>query len=171
MIKNEDILEIKVSTNLLDIAKERASKFKMNRYTHSNNIDSRIAGFLAEEVFYHNFGGDKVADSDYTCDIVNSKLGCIDLKTKRCKSKPLITYDCSVSAYQVKKIKSDYLMFCRCSYTFDYIWFLGLIKSGEFVKKSKLMKAGERDGSFVCRSDMYQIPIAQLSNFSDLLYD
>jgi hypothetical protein len=170
MITDKDILEIKINPTLLAIARERASAFKMNKYTQSNNIDSRVAGFLAEETFYANFAGEKVADTNYKCDIIHSKLGCIDLKTKRCKSRPLIDYECSVSSYQLKKIDSDYLMFCRCDYEFNYLWFLGLIKSDEFVSKSKLMRAGDRDGAFICRTDMYQLPISQLYNFSELLY-
>lgn len=170
MITDKDILEIKVNPSLLIIAKERADAFKMNKYTQSNNIDSRVAGFLAEETFYANFGGEKVADTDYKCDIIHHKLKCIDLKTKRCKSRPLIDYECSVSAYQVKKINSDYLMFCRCDYEFKFLWFLGLIRTDEFVEKATLMKAGERDGRFVCRTDMYQLPISNLYNFSQLMY-
>lgn len=169
MITDDNILEVKVSKRLLNIAKDRADKFKMNRYTQSNNIDSRIAGFLAEEIFFDNFGGEKVADTNYDCDIINSNLGCIDLKTKRCKSRPLLTYDCTVSAYQVKKIKSDYLMFCRCNYEFTSLWMLGIIKSSEFVKKARLMKTGERDGRFVVKSDIYQLPIKQLNPFTDLI--
>lgn len=170
MITDKDILEIKVNPSLLIIAKERADAFKMNKYTQSNNIDSRVAGFLAEETFYANFAGEKVGDTNYKCDIIHSKLGCIDLKTKRCKSRPLIDYECSVSAYQVKKINSDYLMFCRCDYEFKFLWFLGLIRTDEFVEKATLMKAGERDGRFVCRTDMYQLPISNLYNFSQLMY-
>ena len=170
MITEEDYYEINISTQMYSKALDRAKNFESNNaMSICSSKGPKIAGFVAEEIIINNFGGKLIDDKKLSYDI-DCHIGTIDVKTKRCRSRPLITYDCSVTEYQAKKQKSDYLLFCRCDYDFTKLWVLGIIETKEFLDKSTLIKKGDVDGRFVARTNMFNLKIKDLYNFMELYY-
>ena len=168
MITESEIFEINITEGVLSNAKKRAKSFKSNSQTIERKLDTKIAGFVAEEIFVDNFGGELVADSNFFHD-VETDIGGIDIKTKRCKSKPLINYDCSVTSYQLQKAQCDFFLFCRCNYDFTKLWICGIISTKKFREKSEFIPKGTRDGGFVCNTDMFNMKIQDLDNFMEYI--
>lgn len=158
------ILEIKTSKKNLDVAKERANNFAGNKFTITQ--DGKLAGFLCEQIFVDNFGGELV--NSYNYDILLNGLK-IDIKTKRCSSEPLGEYTCSVSAYQKDKQDCDYYVFFRALNDLSKVWVLGAISKEEFFKKATFVPKGTRDGRFVASADMYSMKISDLDSHINLM--
>jgi len=156
-------LQIKIRSKNLQRAQNRSKNFTGSKSTFSKG--SHIYGFLSEEIFLDNFGGELIDNRDF--DIWVEGLGAIDLKTKVCTSAPKPEYSCSVASYQMKN-KCDYYAFFRTMKDKSYTWFLGIISKDRFLKEAEFIKKGTRDGGFVHRVDTYSIPISKLESFHEV---
>ena len=150
------MIEFEISKKLLADARKRADLQKSNKFTFSD--DGKLYGIIAEMLFLEHFGGELKNTKHY--DIV---LGAhkIDIKTKSCKDKPKENYTASVSDYQ-KNHESDAYFFFRVSKDLKLACAFGGMLKKEFYEKAELVKAGTRDGGFVCRVDMWSIEISKL---------
>jgi hypothetical protein len=156
-------LQIKIRQKNLQRARERSENFKGNKSTFSKG--RQIYGFLSEEIFIDNFGGELIDNRDF--DVWVEGLGAIDLKTKVCKSEPKPEYMCSVAAYQIKN-KTDYYAFFRTLSDQSVTWFLGIISKEKFLEEAELIKKGTREGPFVHKVDTYSVPISKLDSFHEV---
>jgi hypothetical protein len=133
--------------------------------------DGNLAGFYGEVAvaYYFSKKGCEVSHSNtYDYDlIVDGKT--IDVKTKRCKSPPKPTYDCSVANFNTTQ-KCDYYLFTRVMN--DTVYLLGNIHKERFRTESVFHKKGETDSNFVggkpfrFHADCWNIRIDQLKNFN-----
>ncbi len=161
------ILKIKISLENLNLARKRAKNIGSNKRKISPG--GELPGLVCEEIFLDNFGGTLV-DSP-TVDIVHSKIGTIDVKTKRCGSAPKDHYTCTVAAYQIDKADCEFYAFFRVHNNLDEAWFLGIISRAEFMEKASFLKKGDPDGDtgFTARADCYNILISDLKEISEVM--
>lgn len=128
------------------------------------------AGFIGELVVANYLGIKK--KNTYQYDLIEpEKCSTYDVKTKRCKSKPLPTYTVSVCALNPNQ-KCDAYIFVRVTNELDKAWILGYVPKDEFFKKAKFCKRGELDPDSNChwrfKEDCYNMYIKDLNNISEL---
>lgn len=157
------MIKIKIDPKLIQKAIERGKTFRHNQYSIIQN--GHIPGFICEEVFLDNYGGQYVGSTKYDIVLNGHK---IDIKTKQCTSEPLPTYDATVAKYQEHQT-CDYYVFFRILKSFEYCWILGAYPKKQFTLDANLMLKGTRDGRFLCRTDCYTMPINKLHSVVDLL--
>ena len=107
-----------------------------------------------------------VSETSRTHDIEFKGLT-IDVKSKKCKSKPLPEYTASV-VHKKNKLKSDVLLFTRVHENLMLVWVLGWLPTDEFYKNATPIEAGTREGQFVHRVAGYHIAISELRPFETL---
>ena len=127
------------------------------------------AGFLGE-IVVANYLDVKKANT-YEYDLVSKKEKTYDVKTKRCKSKPLPDYTVSVCALNTNQKCDDYI-FVRVDNELTTAWILGYMPKEKFYKKAKFCKKGELDPDSNCnwrfKEDCYNMYIKDLNPISEL---
>lgn len=159
------MIKIKVSPKNIDAMNLRAEKFKVDRNTIFNM--GHKYGFLCEQIFLDNFGGQLIDNNNYDILMPNGRK--IDIKTKKCRMEPLPHYNCGVYEYQIQKAECDTYVFFRCHENMSYVWILGMIDKDEFLKQATLTLKGDRDGRFVAPRNTYNIAISELENVTKLI--
>ncbi len=157
------MIEIQIPDEVLKKASERAD-------AQSNNIFSftttgKLYGLIAEELFLNKYGGELKNTKHYDIEINGLKL---DLKAKSCKGLPEPHYSASVSDYQ-KGHKSDGYIFYRVRKDLKVAWELGGFLKDDFFQKATFIPAGSRDGPFICKVNMWNVPISDLKSVEDIL--
>jgi len=156
------MIEIEISEPVLAKAAGRADLQKHNIFSFTTN--GKLYGILAEELFLDKYPGELKNTRHF--DILYKDMK-IDVKAKSCKDIPLDTYTASVSDYQ-KKHPSDFYVFYRIKKDLKVAWELGGLSKKDFFDKAEFIKSGTRDGPFVCKVDMWSVPISDLINMKDL---
>jgi hypothetical protein len=128
------------------------------------------AGFIGERVVADYLGVKKA--NTYQYDLVNGqKEKTYDVKTKRCKFKPLPNYTVSVCALNTRQ-DCDAYVFVRVDNEMKNAWILGYMPKEQFFKKAKFCKKGDIDPDSNCnwrfREDCYNMYIKDLKNINDL---
>ena len=154
------MIEYPITEAMLALAKENSREMG----TLKNSItsgDGNIAGFLGELIALDILGASRKNTYDY--DLVLSTGKTVDVKTKRTKYKPLLSYDCSVAGFNTKQ-KCDYYCFVRIKDDFTVGWYLGLIPKDEYFNKAVFLKKGDFDSSnkYTVKADCYNLKIEQL---------
>jgi hypothetical protein len=154
------MIEYPITEEMLALAKANAEEMG----TLKNSItsgDGNIAGFLGELIALDILKAKRQNTYDYDLVLPTNKT--VDVKTKRTKYKPLVTYDCSVAAFNTKQ-KCDYYCFVRIKEDFTVGWYLGLIPKDEYFKKSVFLNKGDFDNSnkYTVKADCYNLKIEQL---------
>ncbi len=131
--------------------------------------DGNIAGFLGEILANMVIGGKIENSKDF--DIIGPDGSTYDVKTKRCTSEPLPSYECSVAAYNVVQRCNKYV-FVRVEYInneYTRGWVLGHIDKNEYFEKARKLYKGQKDGSnwFTVKSDCYNLKIEELNEFEN----
>jgi len=161
------LTELEVSEAVLSKAQARASKIGEN----SKKIcsDGELAGMVAEELFLDTYGGELV--DSYNYDVAHAKIGCIDIKAKRCSSRPLDSYSCTVAAYQVKKKECSHYAFYRITNDLSTAYCLGIIPVVAFMEKAQFLKKDEiEEGThFKVKCDCFNIKISDLDQIEEYL--
>ena len=158
------MIEIEITEKM----KNRAWKKAREMGKLKNSItggDGNIAGFLGEEVANEVVNGQITNTYDY--DILKDGLK-IDVKTKRCTSKPKPYYDCSVAAYNTTQ-GCDYYVFVRIENKggkWGKAWVLGSYPKKKYFQDAKFLRKGTKDGnnSFIVKSDCYNMSIDKLQS-------
>lgn len=158
------MIEIDISSEVLEIASVRANLQKINAYSFTTN--GKLFGIIAEELFLDKY---KMAirknTKHYDVEYKGLKL---DVKAKSCKDVPLPNYTASVSDYQ-KKHKSDGYVFYRIQKDLKKAWELGAMLKDEFFGAADFVPIGTRDGPFLCKVDMWSLPIGRLGTVEQLI--
>ena len=152
--------EVTVTGGQLIRARQKA--VEMGRLANSiTNGAGNLAGFIGEVVVADELNAKH--DNTYDYDLTLNNTTRVEVKTKRCNSKPLDTYDCSISAHGTKQ-KCDMYVFVRVLNDFSKAWILGKIMKDEYFEKAKYHKKGELDpdNKFRFKADCYNVKIHQL---------
>lgn len=127
------------------------------------------AGFLGEIAVADYLEVER--ENTFGHDLVGKKDRTYDVKTKRCKSKPLDNYTVSVCALNTKQ-NCDVYVFVRITVDLKTAWILGYMPKEEFYKKAKFCKKGELDPDSDCnwhfKEDCYNMYIRDLKPISEL---
>ena len=156
--------EVTVTGGQLIRARQKA--VEMGRLANSiTNGAGNLAGFIGEVVVADELNAKH--DNTYDYDLTLNNTTRVDVKTKRCNSKPLDTYDCSISAHGTKQ-KCDMYVFVRVLNNFSKGWILGKITKDDYFSKAKYHKKGDLDddNKFRYKTNCYNVKISDL----DTLY-
>jgi hypothetical protein len=160
------MIEIEIKKEWIEEAKRKAEDLGVLRHSFMKG-EGNVIGFLGE-IMVSNKLKAKI-ENTYDYDIIKKGIK-IDVKSKRCTSKPKPHYECSVAAYNTKQ-KCDFYVFVRILDTLDLGWICGIIDKTGFFKKSKLYKKGfcdERNG-LIFKEDTYNLEIQYLIDLSKLI--
>lgn len=124
------------------------------------------AGFLGEVCAAKYLKADHKNTYQYDLILPNGKT--VDVKTMRSKFMPLLSYNVTISNWNTKQ-KCDYYVFTRCHTKYHKVWLCGYIDKEVFFDKATLRKKGEKDGTFVYKSDSWALPIDQLMPIERLI--
>lgn len=155
------MLEISLSPRTIKLAKILSEDLPSLRNSIERG-EGNLAGLIGEVVAATVL--DAKIQNTYDYDIITSIGERIDVKTKRCTSKPKLYYDCSIAAYNTKQ-KCDTYAFVRVLTDYTNAWYLGSLPKEEYFQKATKMKAGELDKSnnFTVKADCYNLKIENLN--------
>ncbi len=154
--------EIDVTGGQLIRARQKA--IDMGRLANSiTNGAGNLAGFIGEIVVADELNAKQ--DNTYDYDLLLKDKTRIDVKTKRCNSAPLDTYDCSIAAHGTKQ-KCDAYVFVRVLNDFSKAWILGKLGKKEYFDRATFFKKGmvDPDNGFRFRADCYNVKINMLES-------
>ncbi len=128
-----------------------------------------MVGMLGEQMAANYLNAERVGHKHYSHDLELNGFS-YDVKTKTCNSEPKADYNCSVFAKDGEiPLKSDRVLFARCSAFYDKVWLVGWLTTKQFKRRSEFIKAGTREGAFIHRTDGFHVPIAKLNKMEQLL--
>ena len=161
------MVEVKIKPQWKRSALKEASELGALRKSITGGAGN-WAGFLGE-IVVANYLDVKKANT-YEYDLVSKKEKTYDVKTKRCKSKPLPDYTVSVCALNTNQKCDDYI-FVRVDNELTTAWILGYMPKEKFYKKAKFCKKGELDPDSNCnwrfKEDCYNMYIKDLNHISE----
>ena len=155
------MLEVKVTEAMLTSAKNKAAEQGKLKRSFMEG-EGNVVGYLGEEIFakaYPNVERKNGYHSDF---IFNGEK--IDIKSKKCKSKPKVWYECSIVAYSLKTQKNDRYVFIRVRKDLSMGWILGTISKEDFIARSHFMRKGRLDisNNYKVKEDCYNLKISDL---------
>ena len=154
--------EIDVTSGQLIRARQKA--VEMGRLANSiTNGAGNLAGFIGEIVVADELNA--THNNTYDYDLLLKDKTRVDVKTKRCNSAPLSTYDCSIAAHGTKQ-KCDTYVFVRVLNNLSKAWILGKLGKQEYFGKATFFKKGtvDADNGFRFRADCYNVKINMLES-------
>ena len=138
----------------------RRSKKLGSLKTSFTNGKGNMTGFLGEVAFEKTFKKfTYVGDKSYTHDYEYKGLK-VDVKAKKCTSKPKLNYNASVVKTNFSKFEADIYFFMRVHESLKKVWLCGWSHKRSIIHKKRLNKKGERDADgFRFKADGYNIEI------------
>jgi len=160
------MIEVLIDDNMMKIAKKRAEELGQLRNSITRG-EGNLAGILGELAINKVLGGEIKDKRNF--DIVFENGIKIDVKTKRCKSKPEEHYECSVSDYNTSQ-KCDKYVFVRILNDYSKAWILGCIDKNVYYEKAVFIKQGQIDRSngWRAKCDCWNLPISSLDPIDTL---
>lgn len=160
------MIEVKITDKIINRGKTLYNFYKIN-----NSITKGMSqdyGALGEAVFMEYYG---LPDTSYAptkdYDIIHPNGHTIDVKTKKCNSKPKPHYFASVTLGSYGHQKCDYYCFIRINTEMTLAWICGFITKANMSKFGKLYRKGELDPSsgnnFNFKDDCWNIEIEKLN--------
>ena len=159
------ITEIQINSDYMSRAREKASSVGILQGSITGGTRN-VIGAIGEVIVADSINADEISTYDY--DLVKDGKR-IDVKTKRCTSKPLPNYDCSVAFHGTKQ-DCDTYVFVRVLSDLTRAWILGSISKPDFYKKATLYRKGDVDSNngFVFKADCYNLSIDKLSPIHEI---
>lgn len=166
------MIEVQITDGMLTRAQQKADEMgKLNKSITGGK--GNLAGFIGEEVVHHALGGGEIVNTHDYDFILNNIM--YDVKTKRCKDKPLLHYECSVAAMNTVQ-KCDRYIFVRVEYNKQTnelgprAWILGWYDKKEYFDHARYLRKGQRDGDnwFTVKANCYNIPIEALRPIDEI---
>ena len=157
------MVEIEVTQDILARAKRKAASVGVLQGSITGGL-SNVVGAIGEVVVRDLLDAEEVNTYDY--DLIKNGVR-IDVKTKRCNTKPRDNYDCSVAAHGAKQ-DCDKYVFVRILCDMSRVWILGEITKGRFYSEATPHKKGDVDLSngFVFKADCFNLPISKLEKLN-----
>lgn len=125
-------------------------------------------GVLGELVYMAANGGTRKDTYDY--DVIHDDGTRVEVKTKRTRSYPDSSYECSVAVFNATQGCDEYA-FVRVLYDMSRGWYLGSLPRDEYFEKARFLRRGETDGSngFTVKADCYNVAIRHLRGASNVV--
>lgn len=151
------------------IIEEAERKAKMlgslkNSITHGSG---NVAGYIGQILVSKYLKG--YEEDTYNYDVIKDGIR-YEVKTKRCTSKPLPSYECSVTQYNSSQ-KCDYYVFVRILNDYSKAWILGKKTPVDYFKESTSYKKGDIDPKshfgWKFKGDCYNLEIAKLDKIEN----
>ena len=163
------MLYVKITKEMIDKATEKALEMGIIRNSITKG-QGNISGFLGEEIVNSFLKGS--LENTYNYDIMKENVK-IDVKTKRCTSKPKEYYDCSIARTSLHQ-KCDKYVFVRILWNksrpdeWNHSWILGELTKEEYFQKARELTKGQVDPSnnFIVKADCYNVAIKDLDEFT-----
>jgi len=163
------MLYVKITKEMIDKATEKALEMGIIRNSITKG-QGNISGFLGEEIVNSFLKGS--LENTYNYDIIKDNVK-IDVKTKRCTSKPKEYYDCSIARTSLHQ-KCDKYVFVRILWNksnpdeWTHSWILGELTKEDYFQKARELTKGQVDPSnnFVVKADCYNVAIKDLDEFT-----
>lgn len=162
------MVEVKIKPQWKRAALKEAKELGSLKKSITNGAGN-LAGFVGERAVADYLEIEK--NNTYEYDLVTKKEKTYDVKTKRCKSKPLPHYTVSVCALNTKQ-NCDAYIFVRVDNEITTAWILGYMPKEEFYKHAKFCKKGDLDPDSNCnwrfKEDCYNMYIKDLRHINYL---
>jgi flavodoxin len=154
------MIEISINKDYMRRAREKASTVGILQGSITGGT-SNVVGAIGEIIVADSIEAKQINTYDY--DLVKDGVR-IDVKTKRCNTRPLPNYDCSVALHGTKQ-DCDAYVFVRILTDLSKAWILGGISKQSFYKKATLYRKGDvdSDNGFMFKADCYNLKIDKLS--------
>jgi len=159
------IIEIPISSEYMRRAREKASQMGILQGSITGG-SSNVVGAIGEIVVADSIKAKETNTYDY--DLVKDGLR-IDVKTKRCNTKPMPNYDCSVALHGVKQ-DCDAYVFVRILCDLSKAWILGGVSKKDFYDKATLHRKGDVDvdNGYTFKADCYNLRIDRLDPINEI---
>jgi len=159
------ITEIQINSDYMSRAREKASSVGILQGSITGGT-SNVVGAIGEVIVADIIGATEANTFNY--DLVKDGNR-IDVKTKRCNTKPQSNYDCSVASHGTKQDCDSYV-FVRILTDLSKAWILGSITKQEYYAKATRYKKGQVDPSngFTFKTDCYNLPISKLEPINEV---
>lgn len=171
MISEQDqMIEVTVSPGVLVEAHRKSVEMGALRNSITGG-GGNLAGFIGEGLTaeYLSTVGPIDYTNTYQYDMIFNRDVAVDVKTKQTSVKPLLTYDCSISAKQLKQDCEVYV-FCRVLKDFSRGWIMGWRQKDSYFDEANFMEKGVIDPSngWKVSMDCYNLPIAELEPMNEI---
>ena len=155
------MIQIKITPDIIARAKKKAATVGNLQGSITGSL-SHVVGAVGEIIVADAIGANESNTYDY--DLVRDGER-IDVKTKRCNTRPFPHYDCSVAAHGANQNCDSYI-FVRILTDTSRAWILGSITKQDFYTKATKYKRGDIDpaNGFIFKADCYNLPISELSD-------
>ena len=153
--------QVKITPDIIARAKKKAATVGNLQGSITGSL-SHVVGAIGEIIVADAIGANESNTYDY--DLVSDGER-IDVKTKRCNTRPFPHYDCSVAAHGANQNCDSYI-FVRILTDTSRAWILGSIPKQDFYTKATKYKRGDIDpaNGFTFKADCYNLPISELSD-------
>ena len=155
------MIQVKITPSIISRAKKKAATVGNLQGSITGSL-SHVVGAIGEIIVADIIGADESNTYDY--DLVRDGER-IDVKTKRCNTRPFPHYDCSVAAHGTNQ-NCDSYVFVRILTDTSRAWILGSIPKPDFYTRATKYKRGDVDptNGFTFKADCYNLPISELSD-------
>ena len=155
------MIQIKITPDIIARAKKKAATVGNLQGSITGSL-SHVVGAIGEIIVADAIGANESNTYDY--DLVRDGER-IDVKTKRCNTRPFPHYDCSEAAHGANQNCDSYI-FVRILTDTSRAWILGSIPKQDFYTKATKYKRGDIDpaNGFTFKADCYNLPISELSD-------
>ena len=153
--------QVKITPDIIARAKKKAATVGNLQGSITGSL-SHVVGAIGEIIVADAIGANESNTYDY--DLVRDGER-IDVKTKRCNTRPFPHYDCSVAAHGANQNCDSYI-FVRILTDTSRAWILGSIPKQDFYTKATKYKRGDIDpaNGFTFKADCYNLHISELSD-------
>ena len=155
------MIEVKITPELIQRARKKTATVGNLQGSITGSLSHGV-GAIGEIIVADAIGADESNTYDY--DLVRDGER-IDVKTKRCNTRPFPHYDCSVAAHGTKQDCDSYV-FVRILTDSSRAWILGSIPKQDFYTKATKHRRGDVDpaNGFTFKADCYNLQISELSD-------
>jgi len=155
------MIQVKITPSIISRAKKKAATVGNLQGSITGSL-SHVVGAIGEIIVADVMGAYESNTYDY--DLVRGGER-IDVKTKRCNTRPFPHYDCSVAAHGTNQ-NCDSYVFVRILTDTSRAWILGSIPKPDFYTRATKYKRGDIDptNGFTFKADCYNLPISELSD-------
>jgi len=155
------MIEVKITPELIQRARKKTATVGNLQGSITGSL-SHVVGAIGEIIVADAIGADESNTYDY--DLVRDGER-IDVKTKRCNTRPFPHYDCSVAAHGTKQDCDSYV-FVRILTDSSRAGILGSSPKQDFYTKATKHRRGDVDpaNGFTFKADCYNLQISELSD-------
>lgn len=151
------MIVLPTSEDMISLAKIRAKK--MPRLKNSiRNGGGNVVGCLGEIALNELLLGNLVSHTVFDYDIMYRGGTKIEVKSKDTTVEPQADFEASLNNHNTKQ-KCDIYAFCRVKRDLSVAWLCGMIRKQNFLKQSRFLKKGTRDGSngYIVKADCWNM--------------